>query len=162
MQSAPATRTRPAGTVERVLALQRTAGNGAVARLLRSPVGIPLESGPVPLDDASTTTLTLEGLGSFPINSISIETRRQPKDKEEKEPKTFAAWTISKRQDERSQALFRASLDGTTFPLAEVRFKRGAGELVLKLRNAMITHFTTSSAWGEPYESFTLDGEIVQ
>jgi hypothetical protein len=159
-QSTRAAPSGPTGAVERVLALQRSAGNGAVAWLLRSPVGMPLESRPIPLDDTGTTTLTMEGLGSFPIGSINIETRRQRK--EEKDPKTFAAWTIWKRRDEHSQALFRANLDGTQFPVAEVRFKRGTGELVLKLQNVMITNFTTSSTSGEPYESLTLDGEIVQ
>jgi hypothetical protein len=155
------TSSRPVGVAERVLALQRTAGNAAVTRLLRSPVGVPLESAPIRLDDASTTTLHLEGIGDVPIDSINIEVRRQPRDPEEKKPKTFAAWQITKRHDEHSDALFRASLHGKEIPLAEVTFQRGEAKVVQRLRNAMITNFSISSSSGAAYESFSLEGELV-
>jgi Type VI secretion system effector, Hcp len=153
---------RSAGPAERLLSLQRSAGNNAVSRLLRSPSDLLRESEAVPLDDTATTTLNLEGVGTFPIESISTELRRgAPIGREkEKEPTKVAAWHITKRRDGYSQTLFKANLNGTTFPLAELTFKRASGQFVLRLRNAMITHFTFYSASGEEYESFTLEGDV--
>jgi hypothetical protein len=134
----------------------------AVTRLLRSPVELPLESRPLPADDRASTTLNLEGIGTFPIESISTEVRqRRPKDREGKESTIYAAWHITKRHDGHSNALFRANLAGTEIPLAEVTLS-ASGQVVLRLRNAMITNFTTSSSSGELYESFTLEGEVVE
>jgi Type VI secretion system effector, Hcp len=158
---ARSTPSRPVGVAERLLALQRTAGNAAVARLLRAPVGVPLESAPIPVDDASTTTLHLEGIGDIAIDSINIEVRRQPQEPGEKEPKTFVVWTITKRHDEHSDALFRANVGGKEIPTAEVTFQRGETKVVQRLRNAMITNFSVSSSSGETYESFSLEGELV-
>jgi hypothetical protein len=153
---------RPTGVAERLLYLQRTAGNSAVTRLLRSPVDVPLESGPIRRDDTSTTTLSLEGIGSFGIESVSTEVRRQmPRNREEKEQTTVVAWHITKRHDAYSNALFRANLDGTNIPLAEVTFQRGSVKVVRKLRNAMITNFTASTSSGEAFDSFTLEGEVI-
>ena len=155
---------RSAGPAERLLSLQRSAGNNAVSRLLRSPASILREPEAVPLDDTATTTLNLEGIGTFPIESVSTELRRDApigrEREKEKEPTKVAAWNITKRRDGYSQTLFKANLDGTTFPLAELTFKRASGQFVLRLRNAMITHFTFSSASGEEYESFTLEGDM--
>jgi hypothetical protein len=161
MSTVRSTPSRPAGVAERVLALQRTVGNAAVTQLLRSPVEAPADA--LPLDDKSTTTLSLEGIGSFPIESMSTQVRRQvPRDYEEKETTTVVEWHITKRHDAYSNALFKANLDGKNIPLAEVTLERGSAKVVLKLRNAMITNFSSSSVSGETFDSFTLEGELVK
>jgi hypothetical protein len=79
-----AERTRDAA--DHVLGLQRAAGNAAVSRLLRSPLDVPVEEQPVPLEGTTTYTMKLGKIGPFPIESFSFQVdKRPPRAREDKE-----------------------------------------------------------------------------
>jgi len=145
IESAPA----PA---ERILALQRSAGNQAVARMLaggggggaglQRDVAAPAPSGEGEAKEKeSSTVIVVEGLGTFAVEAVQFE-GRDGKD---------VSVTMRAGAD-KNQSIFRAAAEGKSFESAEIRIKG----MSITLAKVMITSVHVSSAEDEPMISFTL------
>lgn len=122
---------------DRVLALQRSAGNQAVTALLaRSP--------DTQEKAAAGPTAKVGDIGTIPIESVNFDLRRlgggtAGRGREEA-PKEL---TLSSRAGKHSARLQKAAVDGTAMDV-EIRVPHGKSTIVITLKNAMISGYQTS------------------
>jgi len=140
---------------QRLLELQRTVGNAAVARLIAAaPASRRLareEEAPgeeaLPLDELAaggSYTLSLAGIGDgIPIDSFSVS-GSGGRGKIEKA-------SVTRRPDKHSTAIQQAGATGKAIASAEVTAKVRSGTLSVKMQNVLVTSYTVSES-----ESFTL------
>jgi hypothetical protein len=145
----------------RLLELQRTAGNAAVARLIAATtaprrlarqVDAP-EDEAVPLDQAgaagSSSTLSLADIGSgLAVESYSLPpgTRGGGELKEV---------SITRRLDKHSATIQRRAATGERIASAEIVAKRGSGAFVFKMSEVLVSSYTVGSR--DESETFTLN-----
>jgi hypothetical protein len=126
-----------------VLALQRSAGNQAVAAMLnRQPVAEETTGGPGKHEEVGTVTLTK--IGIIPILSMSMGS---PSGRAHE----ATDYSFMSAVGEHSARLMDALLNGTIVT-AEVDV-RG---FKLKLTQALVTHYSAGNAQGEPIEHWAL------
>jgi hypothetical protein len=158
-------------TANRVLALQRSAGNQAVSALLaRSPDGATEEKDKTESAGASGVRATLPGIGTIPLLSFSAGATGRPpggsagRGREDEKAPTVREMVFSSRVGEHSSKLFKATIDGKPMEV-EVIVPRGKSTLRLKLKGAIVSNYSTSGAGGEgdsAIESWTLNFESVE
>jgi len=145
--SAPA----PVSAAARILALQRTAGNHAVAALLAR------EAKPKEPEPAHAVAF-VEGLGSIPLVALGLGATHKGGDREH--PSTNQDIPVTAKQGQYSSALALASQRGDVFEV-----ELFVGEKVrLKLHKAMISAFSTADGHGGdgPMDSWTFNAESIE
>ena len=156
----------PATAAADVLALQRSAGNRAVAGLLARDS---TKSAPKPKDakpaQATGPRVVFPGIGEIPIESFQWGELRAlpPPDREEigkNQPREILF--ISKTGDH-SSALMRAMLQGEAKEV-EVIWPQGSGGAVMRLRlkGALVSSYNVSTGGDEPTESWSLNFEAIE
>ena len=147
---------------QRLLELQRTAGNAAVARLIAATtaprrlarqVDAP-EDEAVPLDQAgaagSSSTLSLADIGSgLAVESYSLHPPGATGGGELKEV------SITRRLDKHSATIQRRAATGERIASAEMVAKRGSGAFVFKMSEVLVSSYTVGSR--DESETFTLN-----
>ena len=137
---------------ERVLALQRSAGNRAVSELLaRAPEGTDTK------EDAKATgpRATLPGIGTIPLLSWSFSSRSRQGGGSGKSD--VREMQFSSKVGKHSPALFKAAIDGPPMEVEVV-----SGGMVLKLKGAIVSNYTTSGEGDDAIETWTLDFETIE
>jgi hypothetical protein len=141
--------TAPVSQAARMLALQRTVGNHAVAAMLAREAA--------PKQEPAHALAIIEGLGTIPLESVSLGSEQKGGSREK--PTTSREVSAMSKQGEHSSALQRASAEGQSF---EVELLIG-DKLRVKLHKAMISSFTTSGEGGHgPTDSWTLNAESIE
>jgi hypothetical protein len=139
---------------ERLLELQRSAGNRAVSALVSRQ--------PAETDAKKDTgvTVTLPKIGMIVAESVQMPFATSPggRGSDDKQPANREV-VVSSFQGKHSADLFRAMLDGT--PLPEVVIAMPGGVRMV-LRGAMIGSYTVSEGRGEPLESWTLNFRSIE
>jgi hypothetical protein len=160
---------RAPSPAEQVLALQRTAGNQAVARSLA--VARDAKAPPKPEEKGeerkSTVSIEISGLGTIDLESLQMEGprgpgaggqgRRRPGEREG-EQKPRMAVNATMRMNDKASELHRAMLSGKPFETVVIRI----GTLTVTMKNAMLTSVSVSGGGegpGEERMSFSLEGE---
>jgi len=145
--SAPA----PISSAARILALQRTAGNHAVAALLAR------EAKPKQPEPAQAVAF-VGGLGSIPLLAVGLGEAHKGGDREH--PTTSRDIPVMSKQGEFSAALALASQRGDVF---EVELFVG-DKVRIKLHKAMIASFSTANGSGGdgPMDSWTFNAESIE
>lgn len=145
---------------DRLLALQRSAGNHAVGALLaRSPDGAPVKEKEKATSGAQAT---LSGIGTIPLTSVSFGAGRpvtRRRDREEEPP--VQEITLTSKVGEHSAKLQRASIEGGAMAV-EVTLTRGSSTFRIKLEGALVSSYTTSGAEGEAIESWSLNFTAIE
>jgi hypothetical protein len=141
----------PVSHAARMLALQRTAGNHAVAAMLAREAK-PKQAEPAP------GLAIVEGLGSIPVVSIGLGEQRASPDREH--PATSREISLMSKQGEFSAALATAHQRGDAF---EVELFVG-DKVRVKLHKAVIASFSVSDGPGGdgPMDSWSLNAESVE
>jgi hypothetical protein len=148
----------PVSYAARMIALQRTAGNHAVAAMLAREAK-PKEAPPAP------ALAVVEGIGTIPLLSFSMAEEQRGahgargSDREQPAKPPPRDINVMSNQGEHSSALQLAAQRGDTF---EVELFVGA-KVRIKLHKAMITSFSISGHGGDaPIDSWTLNAESVE
>jgi type VI protein secretion system component Hcp len=146
----------PAGPAADVLALQRLAGNRAVAALVaRTPRA---EAPPQPKD----THVIVPKLGTIPLLSFQWGVGGQ--DREGRS--ALKELSLSSEVGSHSSALWRAATDGTPLGTVEVvLMKDGKPYGRIKLHNAMVSSYSTGGRSGghhKPTETWSLNVESIE
>jgi hypothetical protein len=136
-----------------LLALQRSAGNRAVTQMLARD-GTKAPPKPAAPSQAAGMVVKLPGVGDIPVDSMSMGAMN-PGSKQEG-PKEIH---FTSRQGEHSTALFRASLVGDAVD-AEVVMARGSTVVHIKLKAALVSHYSVSGG-DPPLESWTLNAAAI-
>jgi hypothetical protein len=153
------------GTADRVLALQRSAGNQAVSAFLaRSPDAKPKEDEKT---EAAGARVTLPDIGTIPLLSVSFNagspvtggSGRRERDREKEKAGGEIAFTS--RAGEHSSKLSRAMLAGKGMAV-ELIMPGGKGTLRLKLEGALVASSRTSGEGENAIESWTLNFESME
>jgi hypothetical protein len=145
----PVATAAPISHAARMLALQRTAGNHAVAAMLARDAA--------PKQEPAHALAIVEGLGTIPLESVALGEAHKGGSRE-KPVTTREVGVMSKRGDH-SMALQLASQNGTAF---EVELLIGE-KLRVKLHKALIVSFSVNGRGGEgPMESWTLNAESIE
>ena len=160
---------RAPSPAEQVLALQRSAGNQAVARTLA--VARDAKAPPKPEDKGeeqrkSAVSIEISGLGTIDLESLQIEGQRGPGSggqgrgrphEREGEQKPRMAVSATMRMNDKAAELQRALLNGKPFDSVVMRI----GTLTVTMKNVMLTSVSVSGAGGagEEIVSFSLEGE---
>jgi hypothetical protein len=141
--------TAGAPPTERLLALQRSAGNRAVSAMLaRAPdTAVPADAKGT---EGSGMRATLEGIGTIPLLSINIQPGRGMRD-EQSLPREI---TVTSRYGPHSARLHKAMLDGKAMDVEIVMQGRGA-TVRLSLKAAVVSGYHPPG--GDEIESWTLD-----
>jgi hypothetical protein len=142
---------------DKVLALQRSAGNQAVSGLLaRSP-----DTAEPKTEGAEGTRATLSGIGTIPLLSASFGMGNAPggstsgRREGGKGPREIV---LVSKVGEHSAKLVKATADGN--PMAvEVILASGVR---LKLKGALVSRYSTSGEGPDALESWTLDFESLE
>jgi hypothetical protein len=135
----------------RMLALQRTVGNHAVAAMLAREAA--------PKQEPVHTLAIVEGLGTIPLESAALGEVQKGGSREK--PTTSRDIGVTSKQGAHSTALQMASQNGTAF---EVELLIGE-KLRVKLHKALIASFSVSGHGGDgegPMESWTLNAESIE
>jgi hypothetical protein len=143
--------TAPVSHAARMIALQRTAGNHAVAAMLAREAKPKAEPAP--------GLAVLGGLGTIPLESVSLSEPQRGGTREQ--PTTSREVMMMSKQGEHSQALQRASAEGTVFE-AEILI---GDKLKVKHHKAMVSSFVMSGSgdsMGEPMDSWSLNAESIE
>ena len=141
----------PISRAARMLALQRTVGNHAVAAMLAR------EAAPKP--EPAPGLAIVHGLGSIPLESVGLGEARKSADREH--PSTSQDITVLSKMGEHSQALALANQRGGVF---EVDLFIG-DKVHIKLHKALIASFQESGhgdASGSAMDSWTLNAESIE
>jgi hypothetical protein len=140
----------PVSTAARMLALQRTAGNRAVAAMLAREAA--------PKQEPAPAVAFIGGLGSVPLVSLALGTQHKGGDREH--PSTSRDIPVMAKQGEFSSALALASQRGDVF---EVELFVG-DKVRIKLHKAMIASFSTADGHGGdgPMDSWTFNAESME
>jgi hypothetical protein len=140
----------PVPHAARMLALQRTAGNHAVAALIAR------EAKPKQPEPAHAVAF-VEGLGSIPLVSLALGAAHKSEERER--PMTSQDIPVMAKQGKHSAALALASQRGDVFEV-----ELFVGEKVrLKLHKAAISVFTTSGEGADgPIDSWTFNAESIE
>jgi hypothetical protein len=145
----------PVSPAARMLALQRTAGNHAVAAMLAREVA-PKQAEP------AHGLAVVEGLGTIPLDAVSMGEARpnaSSRATEKEKPAPPREITVMSKQGEHSAALALANQRGDVF---EVELLVGE-KLRLKLHKAMISAFSESGHGGDgAVDSWTLNAESIE
>jgi hypothetical protein len=140
--------TPPVSHAARMLALQRTVGNHAVAALLAREA---------PKQEPAHALAIIDGLGAIPLESVSLGNEQKGGSREK--PVTTREISAMSKQGEHSAALQRASVEGQVF---EVELLIG-DKLRVKLHKAMISSFSTNGHGGDgPMDSWALSAESIE
>ena len=156
---------RPQETPERepepiaanLLALQRSAGNRAVAAMLARDAKAP----PKPKDDKAAPPkptgpyVTIEGIGVIPLESFQWGAHRGPGGHGGGQPQV-TEMQLSSKVGPHSTDLFRATLSGEAHD-AEIVYPTKDGELRIKLKGAMVSSYSMSGEGKDAIESWTLN-----
>jgi hypothetical protein len=140
-----------------VLALQRSAGNRAVAAMLaRSPD----TAAPKGEEKAAGQHAVFPGIGTIPLQSIQFGGGGPPgRARDEPAVRDIVCTSL---QGEHSAALMRASLEGKGVDV-EIIMPSGKGTLIIKLTNAMVTSYSTGSGGGDkPMETWALNFTAIE
>lgn len=152
---APPARATPAGDV---LALQRSAGNRAVAALLARDATKPKEE---KTPQGTGPRVIFPGIGEIPVESFqlagmrSVPRRGSREEPEEKLPKEIL---FTSKVGEHSDALMRAMVQGDVRNV-EVILPQGSR---LKLKGAIVASYNVSSGGDQPTESWSLSFESME
>jgi hypothetical protein len=139
----------PVSHAARMIALQRTVGNHAVAAMLAREAA--------PKQEPAHAIAIIEGLGTVPLESVSLGEEHKGGSREK--PITTREVSVMSKQGAHSSALQRASVDGQVF---EVELLIG-DKLRVKLHKAMISTFSMSGHGGEgPMDSWSLNAESIE
>jgi Type VI secretion system effector, Hcp len=124
---------------QRVLALQRSAGNRAVSAMLARA---PETAVPADAKDTAGPTATLSGIGTIPLLSVGLDPAGGPPDREgeAKLPKDIL---LTSKLGKHSALLSKASADGTSMDV-EIVMPRGGGALRIKLTGAVVSSYSAS------------------
>ena len=148
-EALPVQRPRP---IHNVLALQRSAGNQAVAAMLsRQPVAEETRGGGSE-KAAAVGKATLTGIGAIPILSFNMATGGTGKGKT-----PTSDYSFSSSVGPHSSKLQEALLQGKVID-AEVEVK----SFKVKLLKAMLVSYSTSSGEGELTETWTLSADSIR
>jgi hypothetical protein len=133
-----------------MLALQRTAGNHAVAAMLAREAA--------PKQEPAHALAIVEGVGTIPLESVALGEAHKGGSREK--PVTTREVGVMSKQGDHSMALQLASQNGTAF---EVELLIGE-KLRVKLHKAMISAFSTADGHGGdgPMDSWTFNAESVE
>ncbi len=140
----------PVSRTARLIALQRTAGNHAVARMLAR------EAAPKQAPAPAQGIAVVDGLGTIPLLAVGMPERQRGGSRER--PITTMEVTLMSRMGEFSQRLMLASQRGDAF---EAELLIGE-KLRVKLHKALVSSFQESGHNGEPVDSWTLNAESVE
>jgi len=138
----------PAPPQERVLALQRSAGNQAVSAMLARA---PETAAPADAKGTEGPRATLSGIGTIPLQSVSVDPNTQ---KREDRPREIV---VTSRLGKHSALLSKAAADGAQMDV-EIVMPSGRGALRLTLTGAVVSAYQVS---GE-LESWTLDFSSIE
>ncbi len=144
---------------DRVLALQRDAGNRAVSAVLaRAPDPAKPETA-----EPTGARATLPDIGTIALLSVQFgRMTRPPRRDRQREPdgneQTAGELLVSSTVGAHSARLMKMSLEGKPMDV-EVILPSG---VKLNLKGAMISGYSTSSAGGEQVESWTIDFESME
>ena len=145
---------------DRLLALQRSAGNHAVGALLaRSPDGAPAKEN----EETSGAKATLPGIGTIPLISVSFGAGRpltRGRDDEEKQPPDQEI-VFSSKPGKHSAKLQRAALDGRPMTV-EVTLGKGPTAIRIKLEGAIVSGYSTSGDGPDAIESWSLNFTAIE
>lgn len=149
-----------------VLALQRSAGNRAVTRLLARDA---TKTGPKPKEEKAPVTgprVVFPGIGEIPIESFQWGTLRSvpPPSRDDDIGKSQPTEIIiTSKIGEHSPALMRASLQGEAREV-EIIWPQGEGGAVLRLelKAALVSNYSLSSGGDTPTETWSLNFESVE
>jgi hypothetical protein len=147
---------------ERVLALQRSAGNRAVSALLARDGAKPADKAKPEPAAVTGARVSLPGIGTIPLLSVSLgatpgggaigrgEAERQARE-------VF----VSSKVGEHSAGLMRATLDGK--PMAvEVIIPSGKSTVRLKLTGALVSSYNTSGEGPAAIETWALNFQAIE
>ena len=139
----------PVSHAARIIALQRTVGNQAVAAMLAREAA--------PKQEPAPGLAILDGIGTIPLESVSLGEVHKGGSREK--PVTTREVNVMSKQGDHSSALQRASIDGKPF---EVELLIG-DKVRVKLHKAMISSFSMSGHGGDgPMDSWTLNAESIE
>jgi hypothetical protein len=140
----------PVSQAARIIALQRTAGNHAVAAMLAREAK-PKPPGPSP------GLAIVEGMGSIPLLAVGLGETRKSGDREK--PTTRQEVSLMSKQGEHSAALALANSRADVF---EVELFIG-DKIHLKLHKAVLASFSGDDhGGGGPVDSWSLNAESVE
>jgi hypothetical protein len=139
----------PQTVTDRVLALQRSAGNQAVSGMLARDTKEKVATGP---------TAKVGDIGTIPIESVNLDAGRLggaggTGTKREEPPKEL---TLTSRLGKHSADLQKAAVDGTAMDV-EIRIPHGKTTIVITVKNALISSYHAS---GES-ESWQLNAQSI-
>jgi len=140
-----------------LLALQRSAGNRAVAAMLARDAKAP----PKPKEDKAAPPkptgphVTIEGIGVIPLESFQWGSHRGPGGHGGGQPQV-TDMQFSSKIGPHSTDLFRATLSGEAHD-AEIVYPTKDGELRIKLKGAIVASYSTSGEGKDVMESWTLN-----
>lgn len=150
---------RPAA--ERVLALQRSAGNRAVSDLLaRSPDAKEAEKSA----GAAGLRATLPGIGTIPLLSVSFgaSSGRGGSGSGSGSPPAVREVGLSSKAGEHSAKLLKASFDGRPMDV-EIVLPGQEGAVRIKLKGAIVSQYSTGSGGEERgTEVWTLSVQAIE
>lgn len=142
-----------------VLALQRGAGNRAVAGLLAR------DTKTKPKETKNSQVVVFPGIGEIPIESLQMDVQRHPGGTagsggsiEEARPRSL---TLTSRQGDHSTQLFREALNGEAKDI-EVILIRPTGTMRIKLKRALVSNYSVGSGGDQPTETWTLDAMSIE
>jgi type VI protein secretion system component Hcp len=140
-----------------LFALQRSAGNRAVAAMLARDAKAPAR----PKGDKAAPPkpagphVTIEGIGVIPLESFQWGSQRGPGGHGGGQPHV-TEMQFSSQLGPHSNDLFRATLSGEAHD-AEIVYPTKDGELRIKLKGAMVSSYSTSGEGKDAMESWTLN-----
>ena len=141
----------PISQAARILALQRTAGNHAVAAMLAR------EAKPKPAAAPSPGLAILQGIASIPCLSVQLNQHAGSPHSQGKDAPP-SELVIAAKQGDHSPVLENAARSGLAFE-ADVFI---GDQVHLKLHKALVSSYRLDNAPDGPVESWTLNSESVE
>jgi hypothetical protein len=144
----------PVSNAARIIALQRTVGNQAVAAMLAREAA-PKQAKPAP------GFAVLGGIGTIPLLSASLSSQSGSQSGSKENPVTTHEIVVTSEMGEHSAKLMLASQQGAAFE-AEIMLGE---KLHLKLHKAMVANFQESGHGGggdAPVDTWTLNAESIE
>jgi type VI protein secretion system component Hcp len=145
-----------------LLALQRSAGNRAVAAMLARDTKAP----PKPKADKAAPPkptgphVMIEGIGVIPLESFQWGSHHGPGGHGGGQPQV-TEMQFSSKIGPHSNDLFRATLSGEAHD-AEIVYPTKDGELRIKLKGAMVSSYSMSGEGKDAMESWSLNFTAVE
>jgi type VI protein secretion system component Hcp len=161
---------KPVEGAWQALALQRSAGNRSLSRLLaRAPDTAEAldtqQKGEKPKTETAGGAgglVTLPDIGAIPLLSIQFAPMSRPGSSRDREGGRVSVNQITffSKVGDHSMKLFQASNAGTRMAVVEV--VAGGGSWRVKLLGAIVTSYSTASQEGESTESWSLNFESIE